>query len=320
MDRMKNFILHCRRRIETQKLVKKGVIKPVCSYEEYSVIVKTAKKASEFPLFTNCFMMADEINRLIGRRAFYHLKTESGAVFLEDEETYYYAFFYIDPGKSFQIPQLDKSIMTENVYRHDQMSQPQKDFEERLQKMSFVCNALYFQMHSKPQLSPEKYYKQLNAVNRQLELRNMRVAPPINRQLREFEKIYRLAMDPYIQKGYTRKERKRQRDKGFLRCLTDDSMKIYAIQISTEIHGGAIATNPKYDSEGYGVLLFVKSYEAYYRAMPEDEVARKEYMRCKAFGWIKSTNTASLRLHKLLGYTMTGKEMHQFIKPGYCNY
>ena len=43
----------------------------------------------------------------------------------------------------------------------------------------------------------------------------------------EFEKVYRSIIDKFVQKKYTRKERKAQADAGYLYCITDESASIY---------------------------------------------------------------------------------------------
>ncbi len=315
-----NFLLERKKNKEKRNLISKGILIPIHSFEEYSALVKKAKHEANGPLFTNCFMMPDEIKRLISLGAFYQMKTNNGLAFIDDEGAYYYAFFYLDPKNTFQVPQLDKNILSENVYRHDKMLPNQAAFEEKLTEDGFTDNGIYYQVSTVPQLSPEKFWNRLKVIEKSLQAEGKYISAPTNKQLKTFEKVYKESIDIYVQKKYSKKERKKQRDQGFLSCLTDDSGEIYAISISAVLHGGAIASNKKYDANGYAAAMAVKALEGWYKAIPEDESARKEYMRCKAFGWIKSTNTASLRLHKSLGYNLTEKEMHQFVKPGYAKY
>lgn len=315
-----NFFAEIKERKEKESLITRGILTPVTSFEEYSALVKEVKREAKAPLFTNCFMMPDEIKRLISIGAFYRLKMDNGLAFVDDEKTYYYAFFYLDTKEAFHVPQLDRNILAENVYRRDKMMPNQIAFEEKLLGSEFFDNGVYYQVSTIPQMPVEKYRKRLNAIDKLLQSEGKYISAPTDKQLRAFEKVYKESIDVYVQKKYSKKERKRQRDQGFLSCLTDDSGEIYAISISALVHGGAIASNKKYDANGYAAAMAVKALEGWYRTIPEDEAARKEYMRCRAFGWIKSTNTASLRLHKSLGYHLTDKEMHQFVKPGYATY
>lgn len=314
------FLTELKKRKEKKNLISTGTLTPIRSFEEYSNLVKEAKHQSNAPMFTNCFMMPDEIKRLISIDAFYQLKTNSGLAFVDDESTYYYAFFYFDPKSDFQVPQLDKNILAENVYRQNKMTPNQASFEEKLLGDNFVDNGIYYQVSTIPQMPPEKYWKRLKAIDKTLQSEGKYIAAPTNKQLRKFEKVYKESIDVYVRKKYSRHERKKQRDQGYLYCLTDASGEIYAISISALVHGGAIASNKKYDANGYAAAMALKALESWYNSIPENEMLKKEYMRCRAFGWIKSSNTASLRLHKSLGYNLTDKEMHQFVKPGYAKY
>ena len=170
-----------------------------------------------------------------------------------------------------------------------------------------------------PQLAPEKFWKRYNSVMKFLEYDGKHICVPNNKQLKAFEKIYQEQIDVYTQKKFSRRERRRQRDRGQLHCVADDKGRLYAIAISAEIFGGAIAAKKEFDSNGYAPALMMETYKSFYENLPSDPNEQKEYMRCKAFGWIATTNTVSIRLHKSMGLYFTGKAMHQFVLPSYSN-
>ena len=313
----KNFFREYQRKKNVQKLILDGALMPVESFERYSALVSEAKKNTEHRLFTNCYMMPDEIKRLTSQKRFYQIQCDNGVVFADDEISHYYMFFYVDLTKKITVPQLDRNILAENVYIEDKMTQQQIAFENLLGTAGFNLVNTWQQIYGIPQLSPEKFWKRYNSAMKFLANDGKHICFPDNRQLKEFEKIYRERIDVYTQRRFTKRERRRQRDEGYLRCVTDDKGRLYAIAIS-EIFGGAIAAKKGFDSNGYAPALLLEEYKGFYENMPVDPQQQREYMRCKTFGWIATTNTASLRLHKAIGLYTTGKAMHQFILPGFA--
>lgn len=315
---LRDFYMTCQSRRNIQKLVRSGILRPIKSFEQYTALVNEAKKNAEHRLFTNCYLMPDKIKRLIERKAFYQLRCDNGVAFIEDERLYYYLFVYIDLNKSIDIPKLDKNILAENVYMEDRMTEQQKDFDHHLEQVGFIQYLTYRQI-GLPQIPPEKFWKKYHSAMKFLENDGKHICVPTNRQLGQFEKIYREEMDRYSQKWFTRHERKEQRDKGYLTCLADDGGTLYSIRIENSIHGGAIAEKKEYSSSGYAPALRYSSFKNYFENMPSDPQQQKKYKHSRPFGWIATTNTPSIRLHESLGMYPTGKAMHQFIMPGYAS-
>lgn len=315
----KKFFREYLRKKNVQKLIRGGVLKPVESFEEYSTLVKEAKKNAEHRLFTNCYMMPDEIKRLTSQKRFYQMQSDNGVVFVDDEISHYYMFFYLDLTKKITVPQLDRNILAENVYIEDKMTQQQTAFENLLGTAGFNLVNTWQQIYGIPQLAPEKFWKKYHSAMKFLSNDGKHICAPSNKQLKEFEKIYREQINVYTQRRFTKRERRRQRDNGRLHCVADDKGRLYAIAISAEIFGGAIAAKKEFDSNGYAPALMIETYKGFYENMPADPQQQKEYMRCRAFGWIATTNTVSLRLHKSIGLYTTGKAMHQFVLPGFAN-
>ena len=280
--------------------------------------VKEAKKDAEHRLFTNCYMMPDEIRRLTELKRFYQVQSDNGVIFVDVEITHYYMFFYADLTKEIAVPQLDRNILAENVYIEDKMTQQQTIFEKLLGTAGFNLVNTWQQIYGTPQLSPEKFWKKYNSAMKFLENDGKHICVPNNRQLKEFEKIYRERIDVYTQRRFTKRERRRQRDNGQLHCVADDKGRLYAIAISAEVFGGAIAAKKEFSSSGYAPALMIETYKGFFDNLPVDPQQQKEYMRCKAFGWIATTNIVSLRLHKAIGLYTTGKAMHQFVLPGFA--
>lgn len=310
-----NWMNHWCNRMNIIKLERDGVLTLVESFEQYAQMVKDVKAKAEHRLFTNCFMMPDEIQRLISLNRFFSVHTDNGLIFVDDEGSHYYMFFFVDLSKPVHVPQLDRNILAENVHIENRMSAQQKAFEESLIASGFTFAHTYRQVTETPQMPPEKYWKKLEAYNRLLEREGKHICIPSNKQLREFEEIYRSEIDRYVQRRFTRQERRRQRDEGLLHCVADENGQLCAIAVS-QVFGGAIAAKEEYKAYGYAPILFFNMYKNYYENMPKEPKAQEEYMRSKSFGWIATTNTNSIRLHHSIGLTETGKAMNQFIMPG----
>lgn len=295
-----------------QKLIKDGILMPVESYEQYTALVKEAKANSEHKLFSNCYMLPAEIKRLIALKNFYQVKTNTGLAFADDEGSYYCLFLYVDLAESLVLPRLEKDILVENVYYDNRKTEIQCKFEEYVQNAGCIYLNTYNAVTDRPQLAPDKYWKKLKALQNALAAEGKKICQPTERQLKEFEHIYRDTIDKYVQKRYSRKERNEQRKAGLLHCIDDNNGNIYAIHIA--VHGGAIATRKDCQGSIYSPALLLYLFKSYYDAMPKDIEDRNQYMRPKGIGgWIAVDNKVSWRLHKMLGIKAIGKSMNQFV-------
>lgn len=312
------FIENYRRRKCVQELIRSGTLTPVQSFEQYSRMVKDAKAAAEHRLFTNCFLMQDEVERLISLKRFYRVETNNGIAFADDEISHYYMFFYVDLKKELGVPTLDRNILVENIYLEGRMTPQQESFDNMLKTAGFIQGSTYRQIGEVPQLDPKKYWKKYHVLKKTLEDEGKYICRPTNKQLKQFEKIYRNEIDTYVQKKFTRRERKKQRDQGLLWCVADRKGEVYAIRIAATLHGGAISGRSDLPASIYAPALLFDSCRTFYEDMPTDPEKQKEYMRCLSFGWIATTNTPSLRLHSALQMSTTGRAMNQFVLPGFA--
>lgn len=311
---MFNFINRIKQWYRHRNLIKQGVLVPIESYEQYTALVKEIKANSIQKVFTNCYMLPAEIKRLISLKNFYQVKTDQGLVFADDEGGYYYLFLYVDMSNPLILPSLEKDILVENVYYDGRRTKIQCKFEEYVQNAGCIFLNTYNAITNRPQLNPEKYWKKLELLQNSLAAEGKKISIPTERQLKQFEEIYRETIDKYVQKRYSKKERKEQRKLGYLHCIDDKEGKIYAIHINGLLHGGAIATRKDCQGGIYSPGLMLYIFKGYYEAMPQESEAQKKYMRPKgSCGWIAVDNKASWRMHKMLGLTAMGKSMNQFI-------
>ena len=221
---------------------------PVRSFEEYAELVKTAREGAKRRLFSNCYMMPDEIKRLIRLGLFYRIAAEDCLAFADDEGDYYYLFLFADLEKPFHLPQLDCNMLVENVYYDKRKTQEQEQFEVVVRESGFHYQNTYLSVMAKPQLAPETFWQRMKAIEKSLAAEHKKIAPVQTSQLRAFKKIYKKEIDVYTRKRYTNREWKEHIKNNLLYCVTDDTGEVYAIWMSGVLHGGAIAA--RHDCHG----------------------------------------------------------------------
>ena len=311
---MFNFINKIKLWYRHRKLIKDGILIPIESYEQYTALVKEAKANSEHKLFFNCYMLPAEIKRLIELKNFYQVKTKDGLVFIADEDVYYHMVFFVDLHKRFSLPYVEKDVLVENIYYEGRKTEAQEKFEEFLLDLGCTFINTYRSIEDKPSLAPDKFFKKLDVLEKTLALEGKKIAVPTYEQLPEFEKVYRSIIDKYVQKKYTRKERRKQADAGLLYCITDDSAAIYAIAIKACVNGGAYGSRSDSQNNIYAPILVLYLFKDFYDNIPNDTEERVKYMRSKGIGgWIAIDNKASWRVYKLVGIKSTSKSMNQFV-------
>ncbi|MDO4922013.1 MAG: hypothetical protein Q4E64_09350 [Phascolarctobacterium sp.] len=297
-----------------RQLVKKGVLIPIESYEQYTMLIKNIKKNYPHKIFSNCYMLPSEIKRLIALKSFYKIRTAQGLVLADDEGGYYHTVFFVDLSENCSLPVLDKDILVENVYYEGRKTSEQINFESLLENMGFTFCNTYRSIMDRPSLPPEKFYKKLAVMEKALAMEGKKISIPKYSQLYEFEKVYRSIIDKFVQKKFTLKERKAQADAGNLYCITDETEKIYAIAIKSRISGGAYGS--RRDSQGniYAPILVLYLFKEFYDNIPKDETAKIEYMRSKGIGgWIAVNNISSWKVYRMVGIEATEKSMNQFV-------
>ena len=228
----------------------------------------------------------------------------------------------VDAAKERQIPirvgvnsgSLEKDILIENVYYEGRKNKKQEIFESFLLDSGCEFLNTYRSIEDRPSLSPDKFFKKLEVLEKTLALEGKKIAIPSYKQLDEFEKVYRSIIDKFVQKKYTRKERKAQADAGYLYCITDESASIYAIAIKACVHGGAYGSRSDCQNNIYAPILVLYLFKDFYDNMPNNPVKEKEYMQSKGIGgWIAVDNIPSWRVYKMVGIKAAAKSMNQFI-------
>lgn len=296
-------------------LVSKGVIKPMGSFDEYSTAVQKAKRETSHKLFTNSYMMRAEVEGLIKLNMLYQIPISSGVGFVENQHCHWRLHLHIDLDKKLSIPKLEKSTLIEFVYSKEKESEQIKKFKEILYKddtVHFYETYRGFQLCDT--LSQEQCDSFYHAIHKSLEKEGAHICIPNDKQLYEFERIYRERIDIYTQSYFTMEERRQQRDKGLMSVVADKNDEVLAISLAPTVGGGAIAVRPDCVSNLYSTAFFICSLkERYDRGQRYEPSA----LQSKALGWVAVRNLTSIRLHKRFGIKWSDRTFDQFIIPGY---
>ncbi|WP_322174218.1 hypothetical protein [Acutalibacter caecimuris] len=301
-----------KRRIDV--LVDRGVIKPVRNFSEYSSAIQKAKQNATHRLFTNSYMLRDEVERLIGLNLLYLMSLESGAGFVEDQRAYWRLHLHIDLERRLQIHKLERSILIELVYAEGRMTNQQEKFRQLLSQAVFShFYETYRACEFCNKMSKAQYDTYHRTIQKVMEKEGTYICAPDDEQLLQFERIYRERIDLYSQSFYTLEERKQQRDRGLVRVLVDKKGEVLAIWLNNSISGGAVAAKSGFASNIYVTALFIDALKDSYN----DEGKMISPSRPQGYGWIATRNTESIRVHDMFGIKWTGRAFDQFIIPGY---
>lgn len=310
------------RRASAERLIAQGVLRPVRSFEQYAELANAARQNAQHRLLGNCYMLPDEIKRLIRMGWFYRLDATGCLAFVDDEDDYYSVFLFADLERSFHLPQLDRDMLVENIYYDQRKTHAQERFESAVLADGFRYESTYLSVWEKPQLSPDVFWQRMKAVQRSLAAENKRVVAANEGQVEAFRKIYKDEIAKYTRKRYSDEEWKAYARNRLLSCVADEKGEVYAIRINSALHssfrGGAIAARHDCHGRGYATALLLSEHIEFYRNIPDGTEKQIRYMESKAIGpWISTDNKASWRLFKGIGRTASGKAMTQFVKPGF---
>ena len=96
--------------------------------------------------------------------------------------------------------------MIENVYYEGRKIKNRKSLKSFLLDSGCEFLNTYRSIEDRPSLSPDKFFKKLEVLEKTLALEGKKIAIPSYKQLDEFEKVYRSIIDKFVQKKkYTRK-------------------------------------------------------------------------------------------------------------------
>lgn len=276
--------------------------------EEYTILYKQFRKEHK-NLFSNLYMMPQDIERYISLgRAEYEMK-EDGLFFYFDEESYYRLCMCVETGKVFNIPRRDKKILVRNLYRKNEQNEKLNNAERNLEKNGFDFVGTTFQIQGNT-MELLQNCSRLNKCFLSLEKRGFRCVEADYSQYKEIEE---LILDSNIIKDYQlpyhTEQEKQMMSAGSYLCVINKQNQICAAAISDIkdgiVQNGAIAVKEEYKMLGIALLLTQQRLKWY-----------QKHKIDLSQGWILTNNDASISYNKRLGYQMTGKYANEWLLMG----
>lgn len=273
------------------------------TFEEYQNLVNSIRLAHK-KIFSNNYFMAEDVQRYIRLGRAYYEKTDSGLIFLFDEECFYRACLYVDVSQSFTIPVLDKRIVIRNIYRAGKKETEMCAVEKELERLNFRKTGVTVQLRGDVQEIVEKTKKHERFVQ-SMEKKGYRC---VIAERSHFKQIEDLLIGSEIIKDYhidylTPEEKK----KGDYLYIVNAAGEMCAASISVVKNGLAsgigVAVLDKYKLQGLPPIL------GYHRMkwLNENNVKRIQ-------AWALIDNENSIRYHTSLGYKVTNRHADEWVR------
>ncbi len=284
-------------------------MKRLKSLEDYYTLIKEVRKRCKIT-FSNMYCLADEIQRYTGLERLYFIELENGVAFIIDEEKYYKLCLYIDSGKSFFVPELDKRILMRNIYREGLKNNSVQQVEKELMRNEFQKAGTSVQIQGTPSDILEKK-KSIERCIRIIERNGYRIVQADSFMLEGIEAL--LEEVPFVHDYHvnfkTIEEKKQNLEQSGYLCVVDKQGKICAATVTwvrgRVADGGAIAVKEQYKTLGLAPAI---CYERL-KLLKEQGVEGLQ-------GWVLLDNEASIRYHKSMGFEFMDRYADEWIREG----
>lgn len=274
--------------------------------DTYVKEVNTLRKSRE--LFTNNYLMQDDVNRLIQCGRFYQIRHEAGVTFLSDEKKYYRALLHVDYRKPYRLQRLDKPVLVQVEYQKGRKKDAQLAMEERLKADGFLLKDTVVQIKWNIEARREEYRKQFQRLEKMLAAMKFRIETvdySYHEQVEEL--LQQQEMMQYYHFPYqTEAEVKELYDSGNVVCILDDTDTVLAYH-SIIINGGC-----------YGAEFVVRDgYKVRYSLAPILQYYRGSFLEYPVMkGYMLLDNADSIRLHEKLGWEFTNRYKDNWMREG----
>lgn len=259
-------------------------------------------------LFTNNYLMQDDVNRLIQCGRFYRMQNEAGLTFLADEKKYYRAFLYVDYKKPYRLQGLDKPVLVQIDYYKDRKKDLQLAMQERLKADGFLLKDTAVQIKWNVEAHREQYRKLFQRLKKMLAAMNFRIESvdySYHEQVAEL--LGQQNMMQYYHFPYqTEAEVKALYDSGNVVCILDDTNQVLAYH-TIMVNGGC-----------YGAEFVVRDeYKVKYNLAPILQYYRGSFLEYPVMkGYMLIDNEDSIRLHEKLGWEFTNRYTDNWLREG----
>ncbi len=280
-------------------------MKKLESFDEYKNIIKDYRLICKRP-FSNVYYMPNDIKRYIELGRVDYERSESGIIFLFDEETYYRACLYVNERDKFVISPQKKRVLIKNVYQKGKKEEKLLCTESRLTELGFkkVGTSVAIQGDS------QKLVQRCKHMEKYAEAMEKKGYRCIEADFSLFNEMEAIIVDSGIikdyQLNYRTDEEKKNLERGSYLCMMKDEHQICAVSACIIEHGigkgVAMTVKEKYKMRGLAPIL------TYYRFkwLCDHDI---NFIHA----WILTDNEPSLRYHQSLGFEFLNEYADEWI-------
>lgn len=272
--------------------------------DAYMNEVNVLRKSRE--LFTNNYLMQDDVNRLLQGGRFYQVRHEGGVTFLADEKKYYRAFLHTDYKKAYRLPGVGKPVLVQIDYLKDRKKDAQLAMEKWLKADGFALKDTAVQIKWNIDERRDECRKQFQRLEKMLEAMNFRLETVDYSYHEQVEALLRQQdMMRYYHFPYQAEaETKALYDSGNVTCILDNTDQVLAYHCIT-INGGC-----------YGAEFVVRDeYKVKYSLAPILQYYRGSFLEYPVLkGYMLLDNAESIRLHERLGWEFTNRYTDNWLR------
>lgn len=280
-------------------------MKELKDIETYGDLISNMRKKGV--KFTNNNLFSDDIKQFIERKRIKFHCDERCLIFCLDEEKYYRLLFHVDPAHPWTLPEFDKPALIRTRFVKDKKKPDLLKLEEQMREKGFLLKdtSVFITLDFAP----------FKETYRQKFERSKKILSPSNLRIIKADYSYRGQIDKlmdgqnqikyYHRPHQTEDEIKSAYDQGCYTAIINEENEIVAYtsggfgkgKLQPDI---AMVIREDYKRSGLAVILFY-----YCLANESSDLMRKTS--------IDLANSASVKLHKKLGWKFTDKYMDDWL-------
>lgn len=261
------------------------------SFEQYVEITKHAMARKLRNI--NCFLMPDEIKKLIEKQEIFYIENENVLQLIIKKDRHTKVFWYSNENFEFLPFEESLEIVTDLPFSV-KMSERYIEFANKLKKTGFEINSTNSRMCA----SVDDYDKNIKNIG------NLKIIPMREFDIDDVYNLWEENFDPLMNYLYSKKEITELETEVYV-CLNEKDKFVGAMELTiTNTYGmvSKIAVAEEYKGCGIGSIM-----EDFY------------IKRCKSLGiknlllYTIDTNVGAINFHQKFGFKYDGKYNHQYI-------
>lgn len=283
-------------------------MRKVGSLQEYYALVNGAK-SRHGSLKTNCILFPDALDRYIQLGRLLWEELDAGMMFYSDEETFYQAYFYINPSLPFSVSRKDKPVLLQNVYKGEKKPWV-LSMEKALQNSGFVLQDPLMHGVVPDDSHVQQIRKTARLIERIFQKEGLTYAKLRRDQIPEML-AFRKTIDEipfYAFPYFTDDELMEEAEAERLCCIMDRDGRIIGARhliVNGKKAYGWVGVEEKYKTMyGVATMFLLHAFDYFYAN------------GVKMCAWVKSRNTPSIQYHERLGMEWTGHMEDEWLLDG----